>query len=46
MSTSDHSATPAPASFSVSVADVELEADDLDPAQIVSGEPVVTGKVL
>ncbi|WP_404960739.1 cupin domain-containing protein [Streptomyces sp. 147326] len=44
MSTSDHSA--APASFSVTVADVELEPEDLDPAQIVSGEPVVTGKVL
>ncbi|MFB0628891.1 cupin domain-containing protein [Streptomyces sp. AB3(2024)] len=48
MSTSDHTA-PAPASFAVSVADVpdsELEAEDLDPAQIVSGTPVVTGKVL
>ncbi|RKT04093.1 hypothetical protein BX286_2037 [Streptomyces sp. 3211.6] len=47
MSTSDHSA--APASFAVSVTDVpdgELEAEDLDPAQIVSGAPVVTGKVL
>ncbi|MFE9932092.1 cupin domain-containing protein [Streptomyces sp. NPDC005533] len=54
MSTSDHSAAPGsapgsapgPASFSVSVADVELEPEDLDPDQIVSGEPVVTGKVL
>ncbi|THA80807.1 cupin domain-containing protein [Streptomyces sp. A0592] len=50
MSTSDHSAAPAPspspASFAVDVADVELEPDDLDPAQIVSGDPVVTGKVL
>ncbi|KOV47495.1 cupin domain-containing protein [Streptomyces virginiae] len=50
MSTSDHSAAPAPApapaSFAVDVADVELEPDDLDPAQIVSGEPVVTGRVL
>ncbi|MER7513600.1 cupin domain-containing protein [Streptomyces lavendulae] len=50
MSTSDHTApAPAPASFAVSVADVpdsELEAEELDPAQIVSGTPVVTGKVL
>ncbi|MFE7093595.1 cupin domain-containing protein [Streptomyces erythrochromogenes] len=52
MSTSDPSAVPAPvpvpvpASFAVNVADVELEPDDLDPAQIVSGDPVVTGKVL
>ncbi|MEC4572076.1 cupin domain-containing protein [Streptomyces virginiae] len=50
MRTSDHSAAPAPApapaSFAVDVADVELEPDDLDPAQIVSGDPVVTGKVL
>ncbi|MFD8980609.1 cupin domain-containing protein [Streptomyces sp. NPDC059564] len=46
MSTSDHTA---PGSFAVSVADVpdsELEAEDLDPAQILSGTPVVTGKVL
>lgn len=46
MSTSDHTA---PGSFAVSVADVpdsELEAEDLDPGQIVSGAPVVTGKVL
>ncbi|KJK52537.1 cupin domain-containing protein [Streptomyces sp. NRRL F-4428] len=28
------------------MADVELEPEDLDPAQIVSGDPVVTGKVL
>ncbi|MFB7171830.1 cupin domain-containing protein [Streptomyces sp. NPDC056254] len=52
MSTSDHSDAPAPASasapasFAVDVADVELEPEDLDPAQIVSGAPVVTGKVL
>ncbi|MGW0751797.1 cupin domain-containing protein [Streptomyces sp. NPDC002587] len=47
MSTSDHSAAPAAtASFAVSVPDAELEAEDLDPSQIVSGEPVVTGKVL
>ncbi|MFI1159731.1 cupin domain-containing protein [Streptomyces sioyaensis] len=39
----------APASFAVNIpglADDELEADPLDPSQIVSGEPVVTGKVL
>ncbi|WP_030766621.1 cupin domain-containing protein [Streptomyces sp. NRRL F-2664] len=47
MSPSDHpAAPPAPASFAVDVAGVELEPDDLDPAQIVSGDPVVTGKVL
>ncbi len=50
MNTSDHSAaTAAPASFAVSVPgipDAELEAEDLDPGQIVSGGPVVTGKVL
>lgn len=53
MSTSDHSdapaPVPAPASFAVSVPDLpdaELEVEELDPAQIVSGEPVVTGKVL
>lgn len=42
------SAVPA-ASFVVSVpglADAELEPEPLDPGQIVSGEPVVTGKVL
>ncbi|MFI8100002.1 cupin domain-containing protein [Streptomyces sp. NPDC086023] len=44
MSTRDHDL--APASFAVSVPDVELEAEPLDPAQIVSGDPVVTGKVL
>ncbi|MGW6823100.1 cupin domain-containing protein [Streptomyces sp. NPDC055005] len=47
MSTPDHSA--APASFAVSVPDfpdAELEVEELDPAQIVSGTPVVTGKVL
>ncbi|MET9467746.1 cupin domain-containing protein [Streptomyces sp. NPDC006544] len=40
---------PAPASFAVSVPDLpdtELEREDLDPAQVLSGEPVVTGKVL
>lgn len=39
----------APASFVVNIpgiADADLEPDPLDPAQIVSGEPVVTGKVL
>ncbi|MER5761151.1 cupin domain-containing protein [Streptomyces sp. NPDC002082] len=52
MSTSDHRdapAAPGPASFAVSVTDfpdAELEPDELDPAQIVSGNPVVTGKVL
>ncbi|MEU9114002.1 cupin domain-containing protein [Streptomyces sp. NPDC048483] len=46
-STSDGSA--APASFVVNipgVADADLEPEPLDPEQIVSGEPVVTGKVL
>ncbi|MFJ5553103.1 cupin domain-containing protein [Streptomyces sp. NPDC093225] len=42
MSTSDH----AHASFAVSVPDAELEPEPLDPEQIVSGDPVVTGKVL
>ncbi|MCJ0872763.1 cupin domain-containing protein [Streptomyces sp. AP-93] len=53
MSTTDHHdvpvPAPAPASFAVSVTDFpdsELEVDELDPAQIVSGNPVVTGKVL
>ncbi|MEV6076069.1 cupin domain-containing protein [Streptomyces sp. NPDC052069] len=36
----------APASFAVHIPDVELEPEPLDPAQIVSGDPVVTGKVL
>ncbi|BCK71962.1 hypothetical protein Srufu_059150 [Streptomyces libani subsp. rufus] len=39
----------APASFVVNIpgiADDDLEPDPLDPSQIVSGEPVVTGKVL
>ncbi|MFE7315057.1 cupin domain-containing protein [Streptomyces sp. NPDC057555] len=39
----------APASFVVNVpglADAELEPEPLDPEQIVSGDPVVTGKVL
>ncbi|MCX4693966.1 cupin domain-containing protein [Streptomyces sp. NBC_01408] len=57
MSTSDHNAAAgpapadvtAPASFAVrvpEVPDAELEVEDLDPGQIVSGTPVVTGKVL
>ncbi|MYT70980.1 MULTISPECIES: cupin domain-containing protein [unclassified Streptomyces] len=33
-------------SFAVRVPDVELEPEPLDPAQIVSGTPEVTGKVL
>ncbi|MFJ2826010.1 cupin domain-containing protein [Streptomyces sp. NPDC087263] len=33
-------------SFTVHIPDVELEPEPLDPAQIVSGAPVVTGKVL
>lgn len=39
----------APASFVVNIpgiADDDLEPDPLDPSQIVSGDPVVTGKVL
>lgn len=35
-----------PASFAVHIPDAELEPEPLDPAQIVSGEPAVTGKVL
>lgn len=41
MTTSDQ----APASFVVHVPDAELEPEPLDPAQIVSGQPVVTSKV-
>lgn len=37
---------PAPASFAVHIPDADLEPEPLDPAQIISGEPVVTGKVL
>ncbi|MFB7163774.1 cupin domain-containing protein [Streptomyces sp. NPDC058320] len=36
----------ATASFAVHIPDVALEPDPLDPEQIVSGDPVVTGKVL
>ncbi|MFJ8823425.1 cupin domain-containing protein [Streptomyces sp. NPDC102467] len=49
MTTNDRlTATPTPstASFAVRVPDVELEPEPLDPAQIVSGTPVVTGAVL
>ncbi|MFE2377135.1 cupin domain-containing protein [Streptomyces sp. NPDC059398] len=35
-----------PASFAVHIPDAELEPEPLDAAQIVSGDPVVTGKVL
>ncbi|MGW0559137.1 cupin domain-containing protein [Streptomyces sp. NPDC003016] len=35
-----------PASFSVHIPDADLEPEPLDPDQIVSGDPVVTGKVL
>ncbi|MFF3766687.1 cupin domain-containing protein [Streptomyces sp. NPDC001922] len=34
------------ASFAVHIPDVELEVEPLAPEQIVSGDPVVTGKVL
>src|ERR1044072_4793537 len=34
---------PAPPSFAFHVPDVELEPEPLDPAQIVSGDPAVTG---
>ncbi|MFE7777313.1 cupin domain-containing protein [Streptomyces sp. NPDC057445] len=47
MTTFDHTAAaPGSPSFVVHIPDVELEAEPLDPGQIVSGEPVVTGKVL
>ncbi|MFD3653844.1 cupin domain-containing protein [Streptomyces sp. NPDC058620] len=36
----------APASFAVHIPDAELEPDPLDPAQVLSGDPVVSGKVL
>ena len=42
MTTNDH----ATASFAVHIPDVDLEPEPLDPEQIVSGTPVVTGKVL
>ncbi|QHC26814.1 DUF861 domain-containing protein [Streptomyces sp. GS7] len=40
---------PSPASFVVNIpgiADADLEPEPLDPQQVVSGEPVVTGKAL
>lgn len=47
MTTFDHSgAGPSSPSFVVHVPDAELVPEPLDPAQIVSGDPVVTGKVL
>ncbi|MGH4027506.1 cupin domain-containing protein [Actinomycetota bacterium Odt1-20B] len=45
MTTNDQSVA-AVGSFAVHIPDVELEVEPLDPAQIVSGTPVVTGKVL
>lgn len=36
----------APASFAVHIPDAALEPEPLEPGQIVSGEPEVTGKVL
>jgi uncharacterized cupin superfamily protein len=45
MTTNDRPAT-APGSFAVHIPDVDLETEPLDPAQIVSGTPEVTGKVL
>ncbi|MCX4991679.1 MULTISPECIES: cupin domain-containing protein [unclassified Streptomyces] len=41
--TMNSQATP---SFAVHIPDAELEPEPLDPAQIVSGDPAVTGKVL
>ncbi|NBE55137.1 cupin domain-containing protein [Streptomyces boluensis] len=38
--------TQAPASFAAHIPDAVLEPEPLDPDQIVSGDPVVTGKVL
>ncbi|MGW6057584.1 cupin domain-containing protein [Streptomyces sp. NPDC055189] len=43
MTTNDQAATP---SFAVHIPDADLEAEPLDPGQIVSGTPEVTGKVL
>ncbi|MER7201466.1 hypothetical protein CG723_07100 [Streptomyces sp. CB01635] len=36
----------ATASFAVHIPDAELEPEPLDPEQVISGAPVVTGKVL
>ncbi|KUJ68470.1 hypothetical protein ACZ90_18470, partial [Streptomyces albus subsp. albus] len=41
--TTNGQATP---SFAVHIPDAELVPEPLDPSQIVSGDPVVTGKVL
>ncbi|NEB78195.1 DUF861 domain-containing protein [Streptomyces sp. SID14478] len=46
MSVSASVPAPSPASFAVRVPEVTLEPEPLDPAQIVSGDPVVTGAVL
>ncbi|MEU5953178.1 cupin domain-containing protein [Streptomyces sp. NPDC047525] len=43
MTTNDQALAP---SFAVHIPDAELEAEPLDPEQIVSGTPEVTGKVL
>ncbi|MYW66444.1 DUF861 domain-containing protein [Streptomyces sp. SID8379] len=45
-STASAVATASGASFAVRVPEAELEPEPLDPAQIVSGTPEVTGKVL
>ncbi|WP_338676036.1 cupin domain-containing protein [Streptomyces sp. SCSIO 30461] len=42
----DTAAGPESPSFVVHIPDIDLEVEPLDPDQIVSGEPVVTGKVL
>ncbi|MEV5946640.1 cupin domain-containing protein [Streptomyces sp. NPDC051993] len=44
--TASPGSSPAPASFAVHIADAELEPEPLDPEQIVSGAPEVSGKVL
>ena len=46
MTTNDRPSATALGSFAVHVPDVDLEPEPLDPAQIVSGTPEVTGKVL
>jgi uncharacterized cupin superfamily protein len=43
MTTTEH-VLPAP--FALHVPDADLEPEPLDPAQVVSGDPVVTGRVL
>ncbi|WP_116244247.1 cupin domain-containing protein [Nocardiopsis sp. FIRDI 009] len=42
MTTNDQASAP----FSLHIADADLEPEPLDPEQIVSGDPVVTGRVL